>query len=252
MLSDNQKEILRLYREILGDNWPTLAGPLKRTGISPQKNLRWLVKLAGLSLQSLTREQQVNLCEEVDGFTMLHASHDRRPPHLLAHIPLRSMREHDQVSPLGFGFEAGFQTRFKLVCEFQELARNALDSYIDKGYAELESIEVRPIVFRRGKQDFRHRLPDIEDAINTSDPVKKKAVFIKSERNLFISRLEFLLRTPEADNLRRCASKQCRDKIYVATKKDQRYCSSTCRTREAVRAKRLRDRQQTQLKTQQK
>jgi hypothetical protein len=165
------------------------------------------------------------------------------------------MPEHDEILKLalfGFGFNAGFQTWFKLLSEFHDLARNALDSYVDQGYAELESIEIRPIVFRKGNQDLGDRLGHSE-YLKTIDPTKIKQAFIKSRRNLFVSRVEFLLRTPEADKLRRCAScsNRCTQNIYIAKRTGQRYCSATCRTREAVRAKRLRDRPR-RLKKQQR
>lgn len=229
------------YRRIFGKNWKPLSVAFHRTGTSLSKHLKWVVRFAKEPVES-DKAKLLPWCEDVYALTMLHAD----SPAKLAQLPLPPMDKSDDDS-LNF---SGFEAWSSLVRDCKSITRVALWTYIDDGVADLPEMTITPVVYRSGRQSRAVHLGALEWQYEPGQQ-EVRCAYMKGIRNLFIdclcSILEAEAKLKEGKGkLMRCNSARCRQ-IFIQMKKGQRYCSTQCRTREAARAKRRRDRDQKRL-----
>jgi hypothetical protein len=128
-----------------------------------------------------------------------------------------------------------------------------LGCYLREGIARLPEMTIAPVVYRSGHQNRATTLLAEEWAYEAG-PAEMLEAYLKGLRNLYIDRLCSILEAESTlpdgkGKLAVCESVTCKRffRMFIRAKRGQLYCSDGCRTREAARKKRRRERQHRRL-----
>jgi hypothetical protein len=225
------------FRRAFGKNQPRAFG---RTGSLLSHNLEWILKFVAVPLEPLSKAELLQWCEDITVLTE-------------AHIDGELLFRMEEGSVVHFHEPDDIQAWSCFIRECHTITRGALVTYITEGVARFPEMTIEPVVYRSGHECRATALGAL-DWHYEPEGALALAAYLRGRRNLYIDRLCSILEAEAKlddgkGKLAVCNATGCRKffKIFIKMKKGQVYCSDGCRTREAAKEKRRRDREQRRL-----
>ncbi|QOJ34062.1 MAG: hypothetical protein HRU82_03455 [Nitrospira sp.] len=200
-----------------------------RIGESGAENLKWLLQFSQAKLKELGLRERVCMMENVHAFCLLSGS---TPAAVYRKEQVRNFDVAAEAEP------ATFNKRFREIESLQTIVLEALACCVDRRPLRFPAIKMEmDIDFSQwGRNDSRPSSAPFW----ITPPTRIDEEFFPA----FIYRIACIL-SVDGDRIGKCQSEACTRgmRLFIRTKSDQQFCSNTCRSREAMKRKRLIDSQ---------